>query len=332
MLIINDVDIAAIASTVPTAKVNNFNLAESFGEVEVKKIIKNIGVETRHIANVTQTTSDFCYESAVRVIKDLDWEPESIGALIFISQTPDYQLPATACVLQAKLGLSKKTIAFDVNLGCSGYVYGLYLAASLINSGIERVLLLVGDTISKIVNKDDRGTSLLFGDAGTATALQKKTGKKLRFTLGSDGTGFEHIVAKDKSIQDSTERGMSSAYLTMNGGEVFQFTLAAVPEMLNGFMDELGVTSADINACVYHQANRFMLKHLSKKSGFTAEQVPLSIVEYGNTSSASIPLTLCSQNIVNRESILMAGFGVGLSWGAVYADLSETALLAVVEV
>lgn len=332
MLSINGVEIAAIASTVPAAKVHNFDLSDNFGEVEVKKIIKNIGVETRHVAGATQTTSDLCYESAVRVIKDLDWEPENIGALIFVSQTPDYQLPATACVLQAKLGLSKKTIAFDVNLGCSGYVYGLYLAASLINSGVERVLLLVGDTISKIVNNDDRSTGLLFGDAGTATALQKKAGKKLSFTLGSDGTGFEHIIAKDKSIQDSAERGMSSAYLAMDGGEVFQFTLGAVPEMLNGFMTELGVDSTDINACIYHQANRFMLKHLSKKSGFTAEQVPLSIVEYGNTSSASIPLTLCSQNIPNRNKILMAGFGVGLSWGAVYADLSETALLTVVEV
>ena len=332
MLSINDVDIAAIASTVPSTKINNFDLSDSFGEIEVKKIIKNIGVETRHVASVMQTTSDLCYESAVRVIKSLDWQPESIGALIFVSQTPDYQLPATACVLQARLGLSKNTIAFDVNLGCSGYVYGLYLASSLINSGVERVLLLVGDTISKIVKKNDRSTELLFGDAGTATALQKKLGKNLSFTLGSDGTGFEHIIAKDKSIQDSAERGMSSAYLVMDGGEVFKFTLAAVPAMLNGFMTELGVESVDINACIYHQANRFMLKHLSKKSGFNSEQVPLSIVEYGNTSSASIPLTLCSQDIPNRKSILMTGFGVGLSWGAVYADLSDTVLLDVVEV
>jgi len=332
MLSISDVDIAAIASTVPATKINNLDLAEFFGEVEVKKIIKNIGVETRHVVNSKQTASDLCHESAVRVINCLGWEPESIGALIFVSQTPDYQLPATACVLQAKLGLSKNTIAFDVNLGCSGYVYGLYLAASLINTGVERVLLLAGDTISKIVNKDDRSTSLLFGDAGTATALEKKKGRKLSFTLGTDGTGFEYIIAKDKSIQDSAERGMSSAYLAMDGGEVFQFTLGAVPEMLNGFMSELGVESADINACIYHQANRFMLKHLSKKSGFTAEQVPLSIVEYGNTSSASIPLTLCSQNIPNRKKILMAGFGVGLSWGAAYADLSETVFLEIFEV
>lgn len=332
MLSINDVDIAAIASTVPAAKINNFDLADSFGEVEVKKIIKNIGVETRHVATAMQTTSDFCYESAVRVIEKLNWEPESIGALIFVSQTPDYQLPATACVLQSRLGLSKKTIAYDVNLGCSGYVYGLYLASTLIVSGIDRVLLLVGDTSSKLVRKNDRSTELLFGDAGTATALQKKNGSQLKFTLGTDGNGYEHIIAKDKSIQDSAERGMASAYLSMNGGEVFKFTLETVPSMLNKFMAKIGLNSVDVDACVYHQANRFMLKHLSKKSNFTPEQVPLSIVKYGNTSSASIPLTLCSQNISARNKIIMAGFGVGLSWGAVYADLSETLLLDVVEV
>lgn len=332
MLSISDVDIAAIAATVPLTKISNFDLSNKFGEVEVKKIIKNIGVETRHVAGNMQTTSDFCYESATRVIEKLGWAPESIGALIFVSQTPDYQLPATACVLQARLGLSKKTIAYDVNLGCSGYVYGLYLASALVNSGVERVLLLVGDTISKIVNKSDRSTELLFGDAGTATALQKKKGSKLNFTLGSDGSGAEHIIAKNKSIQDSSERGMSSAYLFMDGGEVFKFTLETVPTMINEFMAEMSLSSTDIDACIYHQANRFMLKHLSKKSNFEPEQIPLSIVEYGNTSSASIPLTLCSQNIKNKNSVLMAGFGVGLSWGAVYANLSDTVLLDVVEV
>lgn len=332
MLSINDVEITAIASTVPATKINNIDLSEVFGEVEVKKIIKNIGVETRHVANDQQTTSNLCYESALRVLGKLNWAPESIGALIFVSQTPDYQLPATACILQARLGLSKNTIAYDVNLGCSGYVYGLYLASTLINSGIERVLLLVGDTISKIVKKNDRSTELLFGDAGTATALQKQKGTKLRFTLGSDGSGFEHIIAKDKSINDNAERGMSSAYLSMDGGEVFKFTLESVPAMLNSFMQELGLNSDDIDVCVYHQANRFMLKHLSKKSNFKPEQTPLSIVEYGNTSSASIPLTLCSQKILNKNKVLMAGFGVGLSWGAVYADLSKTVLLNVVEV
>lgn len=173
---------------------------------------------------------------------------------------------------------------------------------------------------------------LLFGDAGTATGLQKKKGAKLSFTLGTDGSGFKHIIAKDKSISDTVERGMSSAYLSMDGGEVFKFTLEAVPTMLNSFMNEIGVVSENIDACIYHQANRFMLKHLSKKSNFKPEQIPLSIMKYGNTSSASIPLTLCSENIPNKNKILMAGFGVGLSWGAVYADLSETSLLDVVEV
>ena len=332
MLNIKDVSIAAIAATVPSNKIYNSNLADRFGELEVKKLIKSIGVETRHIANSSQTTSDLCYESGVRVLAELNWQPESVGALIFVSQTPDYQLPATACVLQSRLGLSNNTIAYDINLGCSGYSYGLFLASTLINSGVDRVLLLVGDTISKIVKPNDRSTELLFGDAGTATAIHKQSGMELSFTLGTDGSGFEHIIAKDKTINNKDERGMSSAFLEMDGGEVFKFTLEAVPKMINGFMTELNINSEDIDACIYHQANRFMLKHLSKKSNFTAEQIPLSIVDYGNTSSASIPLTLCSQKLKNYNNILMAGFGVGLSWGAVYADLSSTLILDVVEV
>lgn len=332
MLNIKNVSIAAIAATVPSHKVKNLDLAEQFGEAEVKKLIKSIGVETRHIAINNQTTSDLCYESALRVIKSLGWDVDSIGALIFVSQTPDYQLPATACILQSKLGLNNSTIAYDINLGCSGYVYGLYLASTLINAGMNRVLLLVGDTISKIVKPNDRSTELLFGDAGTATALEKTQGTELSFTLGTNGSGFEHIIARDKTIHDSANRGMSSAFLEMDGGEVFKFTLETVPKMLNLFMVELNINSDDVDACIYHQANRFMIKHLSKKSNFKSEQVPLSIVDYGNTSCASIPLTLCSQTLNNKSKVLMAGFGVGLSWGAVYADLSNSILLDVVEV
>lgn len=176
---IKDVNIAAVSATVPSKKVCNLSLSEQFGEAEVKKLIKSIGVETRHVASEIQTTSDLCYESALRVIESLHWEPQSVGALIFVSQTPDYQLPATACVMQSKLGLNSNTIAYDVNLGCSGYAYGLFLASTLINSGIDRVLLLVGDTISKIVKPNDRSTELLFGDAGTATAIHRQSGKGL---------------------------------------------------------------------------------------------------------------------------------------------------------
>ena len=329
---IKDVAIAGISAYVPSNKVCNLGLSEKYGETEVKKLIKSIGVETRHVANETQTTSDLCLASAIKLLKTLNWEPDSVGALIFVSQTPDYQLPATACVLQTKLGLNNNTIAYDVNLGCSGYTYGLFLASTLLNSGVNRVLLLVGDTISKIIRPNDRSTELLFGDAGTATALNRQPGKSLSFTLGTDGSGFEHIIAKDKKINDKSEKGMSSAFLEMDGGEVFKFTLESVPKMINNFLLELNLSSEDIDACIYHQANRFMLKHLSKKSKFSPEQVPLSIVDFGNTSSASIPLTLCSQIFSKRDKVLMAGFGVGLSWGCVYADISDTLLLNVNEV
>lgn len=329
MLAIKNISIKGISCTVPSRKVKNVDLSNVYGNKETLKLISSIGVETRHVVDSVTTASDLCLSSAFKLIHSLNWNPKDIGALIFVSQTSDYQLPATACVLQNKLGLSSSALAFDINLGCSGYIYGLQVAASLVNSGINKILLLVGDTISKIVKPGDRSTELLFGDAGSATALQyEESNDVINFELGSDGAGWESIVSREQ-IKSDAIRGANNAYLEMNGGEVFTFTLKTVPSLVNNFLKDLNVEAKDIDLCVYHQANHFMLKHLSKKSNFNHDQVPISIDEFGNTSCASIPLTLCARERDNYKKTLLVGFGVGLSWGVVMCDLSRTLLLPV---
>jgi 3-oxoacyl-[acyl-carrier-protein] synthase-3 len=330
MLTINDVAIKGISATVPKTKISNIILAETYGEKETQKLIASIGVNTRHVVDENTTSSDLCLDAATRLLTSLSWEPEDVGALIFVSQTSDYQLPATACILQNKLGLSNNALAFDVNLGCSGYVYGVQIASSLIKSGINKVLLLVGDTISQIVKPGDRSTELLFGDAGTATALEKEAGHIIHFELGTDGSGAQHIIAKE-AIDSKRIRSGASSYLEMNGGEVFTFTLKTVPKLVNDFLRSLSITPDDVDLCVYHQATHVMLKHLSKKSKLAPEKVAISIDQYGNTSCASIPLTLCSRPQNDYTKSLLVGFGVGLSWGAIMCDLSETLFLPVEE-
>ncbi|QUN06899.1 ketoacyl-ACP synthase III [Shewanella yunxiaonensis] len=332
MLTIENVGISAIAATVPGKCINNSDLSSVYGEIEVKKLISSIGVEQRHISGEFVTSADLCLDAARNLFKNVSVPVEKVQAVIFVSQTPDYQLPATACILQDKLGIPTSSMAFDINMGCSGYVYGLQVASSLINSGLKNVLLLVGDTVSKIVKPHDRSTELLFGDAGTATLVSFTDNSKITFEFGTDGSGFEHIIAKVPKVKRKLlGRADNYSFLEMNGGEVFSFTLRTVPKLVNGFIENLGLTPDYIDNCFYHQANHFMLKHLSKKSKFTQQQVPISIDRFGNTSGASIPLTLCYSPRNSYKNTLLVGFGVGLSWGIVHCDLTQTKLIPVSE-
>lgn len=332
MLSIQNVGISAVAATVPKKCVKNSDLSIVYGESEVNKLISTIGVEQRHVTGTTTTSADLCLDAAKNLLSTGKVTADDIQAVIFVSQTPDYQLPATACILQDKLNIPTTALAFDMNMGCSGYVYGLQVAASLIHSGMKNVLLLVGDTISKLVKAGDRSTELLFGDAGTATLVSYIPDLKMSFKLGTDGSGFKHIIAKTP-IQNNSLVGRTDnySYLEMDGGEVFSFTLKVVPSLIDGLLKNLELTEDKIDNCFYHQANHFMLKHLAKKSKFELKQVPISIDKYGNTSGASIPLTLCATKRESYKSTLLVGFGVGLSWGAIYCDLSQTVLLPVNE-
>ena len=332
MLTINNVGISAVAASVPQKIVSNYDLATTYGEVEVKKLISSIGVHERRVSGDAITSADLCLDAARNLIQNTEVTADEIQAVIFVSQTPEYQLPVTACILQDKLKLTNTTLAFDINMGCSGYVYGLQVAASLVNSGLKHVLLLVGDTISKIVKPDDRSTELLFGDAGTATLVSNILSSKMIFSLGTDGSGYQHIIAKHPILKiNDFGRASNYSFLEMNGGEVFSFTLKTVPKLIQGFLNELALEPETINNCFYHQANHFMIKHLSKKSKFTEKQIPISIDKYGNTSGASIPVTICATHRESYVNTMLVGFGVGLSWGAVYCDLSKTVILPISE-
>ncbi|MES2105940.1 MAG: ketoacyl-ACP synthase III [Pseudomonadota bacterium] len=334
--------VKGLVCALPKQEIRNEAFHEKFGEDAVADITKMIGVQSRRKAHDDQTAADLCQVSAEALLEDLAWPKESVDALIFVTQTPDYKLPATACALQGRLQLNKACAAFDVNLGCSGYVYGLWLAAKLLDGqSIKRVLLLVGETPSKITNPDDRATALLFGDAGSATALEfDENAKDSYFILGTDGGGERHLMiaegASKKYHHDDPRLANSDASrLFMDGGEVFNFTLKSVPPLVNDLLAFSGYSSAQVDAFLFHQANNFMLKHIIKKTKIPTERAPININRFGNTSSASIPLLMADQlPAIARTGgpVAMIGFGVGYSWSAALMDINSMSVNKLIEI
>ena len=318
--------IAGIVAAIPSRRIDNRSFESEFGERAVAEIAKMTGVETRYWAAENVTAADLCVGAAQHLLSRLEWDPRSVGALIYVTQTPDLRMPATACTLQARLGLSTACAALDVNLGCSGYPYGLWLAMSLLRSGLDRVLLLVGDTISKTVDAKDRSTALLFGDAGSATAIERGCNDELaQFVLGSDGSGARNLMIPAGGFRHSVKDdarllGRDESKLFMDGGEIFNFTLRAVPGLVSQVLEAAGAVAGKIDSFVFHQANLFMLRHLARKLKIDSARFPVNIERYGNTSSASIPLVITSelgQSLRSRRmTMVLAGFGVGYSWAA----------------
>jgi len=332
---IQGVRIAGIASAVPDTCHPVSEMAETFGAEDVRKISQSTGVIKRYLAAPKLCCSDLCYSAAKRLLNELNWDPTSVEALILVTQSPDYPyVPATSCILQMRLGLTHSCATFDVTLGCSGYVYGLWIAASLMaGSGLSRVLVLAGDT-QTAVSPLDRSAALLFGDAGTATALEKSDASSpLGFSLGTDGAGWKNLIVpsgwRRGRIPQTTPLVRKQAEannwrcqdeLFMDGAEIFAFTIREVPPLVSDVLATLGWTRDEVDYFVFHQANKFMLTHLAKTMKLPLPKVPFSLHEYGNTSSASIPITINSQlaEQISQHSLklLMAGFGVGYSWGA----------------
>ncbi len=331
--------IAGVVSCVPTRVVDNAPFIERFGD-KAREIEKMTGVRERRWTNPETTTADLCQRAAETLLDRIGWTRDTVDALFFVTQTPDYRLPATACALQGRLGLGKHVIAFDVNLGCSGYPYGLWLAMTTVASGAaRRVLLLVGDTITKTVDSEDRSTAMLFGDAGTATAIEIDEAGHARFILGTDGLGERQLMIAEGAyraapIPAEDVAGPKADALYMDGGAIFNFTLATVPSLVAATLEEGGGID-QFDAFLFHQANAFMLRHLAKKAKLPAERVPMNIDRFGNTSSATIPLLMTTE-LADRlrdtpTRLGMFGFGVGFSWGSVDIEVGPLACVETID-
>jgi len=338
---VDHVMLKGIVTAVPASEVKNDLFHAQFGEAAVNEIVKMIGVQTRRHSNDQQTTADFCQAAAQKLMSELAWSPESIDAIVFVSQTPDYRLPATACALQSRLKLRTSCAALDINLGCSGYVYGLWLASKLIDGhAVRRVLLLAGDTSSKLVNPADRATAMLFGDAGSATALEfNQDAQTTYFVLGTDGTGEKNLIVPKGAYRkfEGVDPRMVDSDLTclyMDGADVFNFTLKSVPPLVNDLLDFSVKQRDEVNWYFFHQANQFMLKHITKKLKLPAEKAPMNIDRFGNTSSASIPLVMTDvgRDQILRGTAVLTGFGVGYSWASALITLDQMQVNSLIEI
>lgn len=340
---INHVRIAGMAGGVPSSVVSNAAGIASSNDYDAQAFIESTGVAERRVSPVL-TTADLCYAAAERLMADLAWNKEEISVLIFVTQTPDYIEPATACILQDRLGLSKECYAEDISLGCSGWVYGLSNVASLIASGgCKKALLMVGDGKRRNPDEDDP----LFGWAGVVTALEyDEKAEPMMFHFGTDGSGFDAIIipdggsryqVSDDSFKYREVEGhrWNRLQTWMKGMDVFSFGITTAPKSVKKLAEHFGFDHSSYDYLVLHQANMKMNNMIAKKLKFENEKVPSSMYHYGNTSSASIPLTIVTElkeEVAKPTKLLCCGFGIGLSWGTVALSVDKVVVSDLVEV
>ncbi len=316
--------ISAIAASVPEqvidirAKMDDPEEDPKF----IKNFIRNTGITQIRKSTMAQTASDFSYTAAKQIEAAGKYTPDEIGVLINITQTPDYRTPSTALALHKRLGLSNDCLAFDINLGCSGFVYGVSLAASLLQtSNASKALVTVGDTLARKRRfpnqKRSSNTALLFGDACSATLLEKAPGWRVRTALMSDGSGHKALA----SPYNGWKHPVGPGSIPGDDIAVFNFTIREVPELIKNFTEKAGTSIEDYDAMALHQANMMIIKNVAKRTGMPMEKVPVCLDRFGNTSGASAPLSLVDrfgESDEDRELFLIAsGFGIGLSWGVV---------------
>ncbi|MEO0531382.1 MAG: ketoacyl-ACP synthase III [Planctomycetota bacterium] len=315
--------IEAVAYHLPDGVESNEQLAALFPQWDAAKIEAKTGIANRHVARTDECVSDLAVKAAERLFDRVgDAVREEIDFVLLCTQTPDYLLPTTACLVQDRLGLRTSVGALDINLGCSGYVYGLSLAKGLIETGqANRLLLLTADTYTKLLAPDDHTVRTLFGDGAAATLLRRadEAGDQVGpFVFGTDGSGADNLIARGTGLRKPDTEG--SNHLTMSGADIFAFTLKAVPTAINQLLDNAGLTIDQVDRFVFHQANQYMLEHLRKKIGIPPEKFVLALRDCGNTVSSSIPIALSDAleagTIRSGERILLVGFGVGYSWSA----------------
>ena len=324
------VKIANIEYYLPEKVVTNDQLAKQFPDWSSDKIEKKVGIRERHIVKEDETALDLALRASKKVFKNYDMD--KIDFLMLCTQSPDYYLPTSACILQNKLGLKTNIGAFDFNLGCSGFVYGLALAKSLINSNIAKnILLITSETYTKHIHPKDKGNKTIFGDATAAVIIEKSEKEQIgEFVLGTDGGGCKNLIVPNgglrnrydpnaKEIDDGSGSIRTDNNLYMNGPEIFNFTIKAVPKVVAETLEKNNTTLGDLDFVIFHQANKYMNEYLRKKINIPKEKFYLNLLHTGNTVSATIPIAikdaLDNKLIKKGDKVLLVGFGVGYSWG-----------------
>lgn len=327
-----NIGVQAIEYSLPEKILMNEELAKIYPDWTADKILLKTGIARRHIVSENECASDLAEKAARKLFSSGITSPDEIDFILLATQSPDYFLPTTACILQDKLGIPQSSGALDFNLGCSAYIYGLAMAKSLVKTGIaKKILLLTAETYSKYIHPMDKSNRTIFGDAASATLICEGGHEIGEFDLGTDGSGKDYLIVPagasrlavseetSKEIEDNgSVRTQNNLY--MNGPEVFNFTIRVVPQSIKNILNKHNLDLADIDLFVFHQANKFMLDYLRKKMKISEDKFYMDIEDIGNTVSATIPIALKRAEEKGRlkkgDKVLIIGFGVGLSWGS----------------
>lgn len=346
----NGIGITALSAAVPQHVIKNYEYTEYFPAEQVKEVVDKVGIFERRFADSETCSSDLCFAAAEKLFEDNNIDRSEIDLIIFISQTPDYRMPATSIILQHRLGLSESCIAFDINLGCSAFLYGMSVVYSMMQSGnIRKALILDGETRSKVYSPKDRRSAFIFGDGGVAALVERnpKFGESW-FSLNSDGSradlimipagGYRNMSSietlKEKVVDEyGNIRSDEQGY--MRGGDVFNFVIREIPRDIKKTIEYANKTVDDFNYIVLHQANNFINSYITKKMKLDTAKIPASIGKYGNTSSVSVPLTIVSElkdKLHGNSLLLLSAFGVGMTWGTAIVPFVDCKISDIVEV
>lgn len=346
----NGIGISAMAAAVPSHVIDNLKYTEHFPEDQVKEVVEKVGIYERRFADAQTCSSDLCFAAAQKLIIDNQINRDEIDLLVFISQTQDYRMPATSITLQHRLGLGNHCIAFDINLGCSAFIYGISVVYSMMQmGGIRKALVLDGETRSKVYSPKDRRSAFIFGDAGVAALVERseKFGETT-LSLNSDGSradlimikggGYRHMSSTETLVErvvDEYGNIRSDEQGYMRGGDVFNFVIREIPRDIKKTMSEANVTNDDIDYFCFHQANNFINAYIAKKMKLDLDKIPHTIEKYGNTSSVSVPLTIVSElkgKLDGKKTLMLSAFGVGMTWATGIVSFVDTKISDIVEV
>jgi len=347
----NNVGISALSACVPRQVIDNYHYdLDIWPEEEIRKVVDKVGVVERRFADDKTCSSDLCFAAAEKLIADNSIDRNEIDLLVFLSQTPDYRMPATSILLQDRLGLPVSTMAFDISLGCSGFINALSIVYAMMqNQGFHKALLLDGETRSKVYSRKDRREAFIFGDAGVAAMIERdEQFGESHFSLNSDGSRGDLIMIKgggyrNMSSTDTLKEKVVDEYGNirtdengyMNGADVFNFVIVEVPKDIKRLMAASGEDIQKIDYYVFHQANAFINNYIAKKMKLDKERIPWTIQKYGNTSSVSVPLTIVSElkdSMQGEKKLMLSAFGVGMAWATAIVPFVDCKISEIVEI